>query len=91
MIQTAWFMIKSHPLQIFYSNRLAPKIWSITYRHPEHGYQSSYLGIENTSVLKYILEHDKRSFLTISPRIWDSWAAFFKMKNGNELILPMIP
>ena len=63
LANTAFWMIKAHPLQNVYFNPLAGKNW-------KENFDVDYWGLANRQALEYILEHDDRSVIRV-------WAASF--------------
>ena len=59
LANTAFWMIKAHPLQNVYFNPLAGKNW-------KENFDVDYWGLANRQALEYILEHDDRSVI----RVW---------------------
>ena len=59
LANTAFWMIKAHPLQNVYFNPLAGKNW-------KENFDVDYWGLANRQALEYILAHDDRSVI----RVW---------------------
>jgi hypothetical protein len=75
VVRTALWMWNAHPLSNLYFNILAGSNWKTRY-------ELDYWGLGNRQALDYILEHDDRPFITLSP---DSWT---RLENSFLMLKP---